>query len=265
MFFIVMFNVFKTKAIYTILIFETLSGKLWANMRFLIMIIFIKTLRILLQSLLLVLFLLIGYFFIAVFYSSQTIHPAFAECQKDGVEIYLLSNGVHTDVVVPLRNDQKDWSAFVSPGHTRSGSPDARFVAFGWGDKGFYLQTKTWADLKFSTALKALFFLSSTAMHVTYYYQPKESERCKKVCISPAQYRLLVKFIENSFQKTESGESIRIGNSAYFHNDAFYEGKGTYSLFYTCNTWANEAIKSSGMKACLWTPFDKGIFYQYNE
>lgn len=221
--------------------------------------------RILLQLVFSILVLLCCYFFIAIFYSVQPVNPVFEECKKDAVEIYLLSNGVHTDVVLPIRNEIKDWSNFVSPSHTRSGSPDTRFVAFGWGDKGFYLQTKTWADLKLSTALKALFFLSSTAMHVSYYYQPKESERCKKLCISKAQYRLLVGFVDNSFRKNAAHESIRIGTASYFMNDAFYEAKGTYSLFYTCNTWTNQAIKHAGMKACVWTPFDKGIFYQYKD
>lgn len=102
-------------------------------------------------------------------------------------------------------------------------------------------------------------------MHVTFYYQPKESESCKRLCISAEQYKLLIEFIENSFLKDPDNNSIRIGNAAYFYNDAFYEATGTYSLFYTCNTWANQAIKYAGMKACVWTPFDKGIFYQYKD
>ncbi|MFP3836064.1 DUF2459 domain-containing protein, partial [Chryseobacterium sp. SIMBA_028] len=46
-------------------------------------------------------------------------------------------------------------------------------------------------------------------------------------------------------------------------NDAFYDAKGTYSFFYTCNTWANNALKAAGQKAALWTPSDFGIFQHY--
>ncbi|HXU27639.1 MAG TPA: DUF2459 domain-containing protein, partial [Bacteroidia bacterium] len=48
-------------------------------------------------------------------------------------------------------------------------------------------------------------------------------------------------------------------------NDSFYEAVGVYGLFYTCNTWANNGLKYCGQKACLWTPFEKGIFYQYRK
>ena len=49
----------------------------------------------------------------------------------------------------------------------------------------------------------------------------------------------------------------------YGKNDAFYEATGRYSLFHTCNTWTNNALKIAGQKACVWTPFDTGIFYHY--
>ncbi|MCX6352889.1 MAG: DUF2459 domain-containing protein, partial [Bacteroidetes bacterium] len=39
----------------------------------------------------------------------------------------------------------------------------------------------------------------------------------------------------------------------------------TSSLFYTCNTFTNQALKAGGLKACLWPPFDKGIFKKYEE
>ena len=45
--------------------------------------------------------------------------------------------------------------------------------------------------------------------------------------------------------------------------DAFYDAKGKYSLFYTCNTWANCALKAANQKASLWTVYDKGIFCHY--
>lgn len=208
--------------------------------------------------------LLVIYFLTAVYFSLVTVNTNFTECKKDAVEIYLLSNGVHTDIVVPLKNDQKDWTKFVSPAATQSGSSFARFVAFGWGDKGFYLNTKTWADLKFKTAFNALFFLSSTAMHVSYYYQPKESATCRKICISKESNAKLIVFIENSFLLDKNGLSQQISDAHYFTNDAFYEAKGTYSLFYTCNTWTNNGLKSANLRACAWTPFDKGIFYQYD-
>lgn len=202
------------------------------------------------------------YLFSAIVLQAISVNSDFRESDKDYVEIYILSNGVHTDLVLPLKNEVKDWTAFVNPRDTRSGSLTANYVAFGWGDKGFYLETPEWADLKFKTAFNALFYLSSSAMHVTLHKSMKEDESCKKIRIGRLSYQKLIAFIEKSFDVVD-GHPILIKDAFYWNNDLFYEGKGRYSLFYTCNTWANSGLKSAGLKACLWTPFDKGIFAKY--
>lgn len=186
------------------------------------------------------------------------------DATNNDIAIYILTNGVHTDLVLPLRNEYIDWSKSVSFENTTGKDTLAQFIAFGWGDKGFYLETPTWADLKFSTAFKAAFALSTSAIHATFYKQMHEGKNCVKINISNEQYQRLIAFIQKRFDTNENGEFIHIvTNANYGKNDAFYEAKGHYNLFYTCNTWANNGLKSCGQKACVWTPFDTGIFYQY--
>ncbi len=185
---------------------------------------------------------------------------------KDEITIYIKTNGVHTDIVVPVKNAQQDWSREVQFTNTQLGdTAGIQYLAMGWGDKGFYLETPTWGDLKFSTAFKAATGLSTTAIHATYYHVMHEGEDCKKIVISTEQYNRLIKYITGSFQHDDAGHVEHIVTHAnYGDNDAFYEAKGSYSMFYTCNTWANCALKSCGQRACLWTPFDKGIFKKYH-
>uniref|UniRef100_UPI00404983BA TIGR02117 family protein n=1 Tax=Flavobacterium sp. TaxID=239 RepID=UPI00404983BA len=181
------------------------------------------------------------------------------------IAIYIKTNGVHTDIVVPVRNAQIDWSEKIKFEHTIQKDATAQFVALGWGDKGFYLETPEWADLKASVALKAATGIGSTAIHATFYSNIIESETCKKILISTEQYARLITYVENSFKKDENNNYINISTDAnYGKTDAFYEANGSYSLFHTCNTWANNGLKSSGQKCCLWTPFDTGIFLKYN-
>nr|WP_067061729.1 TIGR02117 family protein [Mucilaginibacter sp. L294] len=180
------------------------------------------------------------------------------------IDIYILTNGVHTDVVVPLKNEQVDWSKEVKFDNTFRPDTTATLVAFGWGDKGFYLNTPTWAQLKFSVAFKAAFALSTSAIHTTFHKQLTESSSCKKISINKEQYARLIAYIQNSFQTDINGHIINIKTNAnYGDTDAFYEAKRRYNLFYTCNTWANNALKACGQKACLWTPRDKPIFDKY--
>lgn len=182
---------------------------------------------------------------------------------EQGIEAYILSNGVHTDLVVPVRSAQIDWTQLVPYTDTPAADSSMQFIGFGWGDKGFYLDTPTWAELKPSTAVKAMFWLSTTAMHTTFHHRPAEGPDCARLRLSPAEYARLIAFIKNSFQLDARGLPRRIQGHSYGEHDAFYDAKRTYNLFYTCNTWANSGLKVAGQKAALWTPFDFGIFWHY--
>lgn len=186
------------------------------------------------------------------------------EAGAEEVAIFIKTNGVHTDIVVPVRSEQLDWSKEVLYSNTQLKDTSYRYLAMGWGDKGFYLETPTWSDLKFSVAFKAVTGLSSTAIHATFHKEMTEGQDCRKIVISRAQYGRLIAFVTSSFQKDASGHFMNIKTHAnYGDSDAFYEAKGSYSLFHTCNTWANNVLKKCGQRCCLWTIFDTGIFLKY--
>jgi uncharacterized protein (TIGR02117 family) len=180
------------------------------------------------------------------------------------VTIYLLTNGVHTDIVVPARNHIMDWTKQVRYAHTVSHDSTKAFLAMGWGDKGFYLQTPTWAELKPSVAFKAATGLSTTAIHATYHSAMRIGDSCRRISISARQYQRLIHYISSSFQKDPDGHFIHIKTNAnYGDSDAFYEAMGSYSMLHTCNSWVNKGLKVAGLRSCLWTPFDTGLFLLY--
>jgi len=181
---------------------------------------------------------------------------------KDEVTIYIKNNGVHTDIVVPTVNEQIDWSKTFLPSNTKSLRAPLPYLAIGWGDKGFYLETPTWADLKFSVAVKAAFGLSESAIHTTYYPRMVESDDCKRILISKEQYVRLAEYIQETIERNPDGSAMHIAAN-YGPTDAFYEAEGKYSVFKTCNSWANKGLKECGQKACLWTAFEGPIFLRY--
>nr|WP_241612125.1 TIGR02117 family protein [Chryseobacterium sp. SSA4.19] len=190
--------------------------------------------------------------------------PAKDDGHKKEIPVFIYTNGVHTDIVMPVKNDIQDWSVKIPFTNVKSRKTDYSYVGIGWGDKGFYLDTPTWADLKFSTAFKAAFWLSKSAMHCTYYRTMKEGDDCKMIMISRNEYKKLVEFVEKKFDRDAKGHFMLIPtNAVYGDNDAFYDAKGTYSFLYTCNTWTNDALKAACQKAAFWTPTDYGIFLHY--
>ncbi|RKS25151.1 uncharacterized protein (TIGR02117 family) [Flavobacterium endophyticum] len=221
-----------------------------------------KILRLLLKFLLGILAFFVLYIIVALVLPRFSVNSEDKNPTED-VAIYIKSNGVHTDIVVPIKTEYKDWSEKIKFDHIASKDATMKFIGFGWGDKGFYLNTPEWSDLKFSTAFNAAFYLGTSAMHATFFKQLKENEDCIKINISKEEYAKLIKYIEDSFQYDADGNPILIHATTYGQNDSFYEAKRKYSLFYTCNTWANNALKSADQKAAVWTPSDTGIFCHY--
>ena len=191
--------------------------------------------------------------------------PVNKEKQKpnDQITVYILTNGVHTDIVVPVKSEAIDWSTFIPFTDTKS-KKEFKYIAFGWGDKGFYLDTPEWKDLKFSTAFKAAFWLGDSALHTTFYDEMTIGEDCRRVYMSLEEYKSLITYIKKSYDLDQNNKVELIKTDAvYGNNDAFYEAKGSYSLFFTCNTWAANALKAAKKEAPLWTATQQGIFYHY--
>lgn len=191
--------------------------------------------------------------------------PAQQVSEPKTVETFILTNGVHTDIVVPIKSTQIDWSKEILFSNTTSKSTDFKYLSIGWGDKGFYLDTPEWADLKVSTAINAAFWLGESAMHCTFYKTMTESKDCKRIMLTEKQYADLINFIQKKFDRDEAGNLMLIKTDAvYTANDAFYDAQGSYSFLNTCNTWTNNALKTAGQKAAFWTATDFGIFQHYD-
>ena len=74
--------------------------------------------------------------------------------------------------------------------------------------------------------------------------------------LTPERYRDLVAFIDAGFALA-AGRPRLIDHPGYQHNDRFFEGRGSYHLFRTCNVWTNEAVAAAGLPAGLWAPFER--------
>lgn len=177
-----------------------------------------------------------------------------------GVEIFVSTNSLHADLIVPLEHPIIDWSDHINlEAFTDPRNPT--YISFGWGDKNFYLYTPTMADLTIGTLFKALFVPSESAMHVSLYsHEPLMDEYTSAIILYEPDYQVLVKHILGSFEK-KGEQFVLYEGMGYNDHDNFYAAKGKYSLLWTCNNWTNQGLKKAGVKNSLWTPFDWGVFY----
>ena len=167
----------------------------------------------------------------------------------EGVHIFVESNGVHTGIIVPKVAAGVDWRGVARAEDLR----DPRYGAFdhesfGWGEKTFYLETPTWADVKLRTVVGAAFGSTRTLMHVDHLPRPRAGDGAREIVVTPAQYRRLAAYIRASFR--DGGARYR-GYSGY---DAFYEANGRYSAVRTCNAWTGDARRFAGVRVGGWTP-----------
>lgn len=184
------------------------------------------------------------------------------------IQIFLMKSGVHTDFILPVNNSIKDWRQEFPLANTAFKDSSSKLVSIGWGDKTFYMNTPTWADLSLKTALTVPFGLGPSAIHATYYQQLLDDRPIIRLHLTENQYRKLVRYIEQTLERNAKGQTKYIKATmpgVVTGNDAYYAAKGRYSVFFTCNSWVNSGLKSCQQKACYWTAFAGGIFYQYGK
>lgn len=187
--------------------------------------------------------------------------------QPPHIEAFVLTNGMHTDLVFPIRSAVVDWSAIFPSTDAVAVPPDAEFIAIGWGDREFYLHTPTWPDLTLARALSAISGRNPSLLHVTWlkrgqFATPGGDGRGEGVYALPltgAQYARLAAHVR---AKLPAGRAVPLPGTGYGRQDAFYEATGSYGPLETCNTWTGRGLRDAGLTMGRWTPFDYNVVRQ---
>ncbi len=181
-----------------------------------------------------------------------------------GIDIYLSTNGMHTDFIVPTQNNLFNWTTLIDSQPFEKHLKDYPHLGIGWGDWGFYIELDEWDNLTPKLAAKTLLNpTTKTLMHITGYEElPTKERRVEKISITAQQYLTLCAFIKTGFKYNDQQAIQLLPNHGYAANDNFYQGTGSYHAFHTCNYWVNKGLKKVGVRTSLWSPIDRGMFYQ---
>jgi len=140
---------------------------------------------------------------------------------------------------------------------------EGNYLAIGYGNRDFYLNTPAWRDLTVKRALGAAFGNGRTLMHVDHESDPQPSVDERPVILSADQYARLATFIQASFDRGPDGRTLPLRGRGYGRSDVFYEARGGYNAFYTCNEWAGQALRAAGVRVGMWTPFTQSIMRRF--
>ena len=159
--------------------------------------------------------------------------------------VYLVSNGVHINLVLPLHNDIADWRDRLP----ESGPGD--WVYIGWGSRAFYTQVPTWGDLTVPLAAKALLWDDSVLFVRGGAAPLPGSGQVRKIRLNAAQYRQLNADIRHQFAAA----------TPLPDNPHFYAARGAYQPLQTCNEWVRRRLQPLGVTVPLWSPFDRPLLW----
>lgn len=169
------------------------------------------------------------------------------------MEIYVLSNGFHSDIALPLEGGETLRALGLSGQDYPVDMDRAEYLAFGWGSRTAYASLLEVSDLSVPMVLRALAF-DRTVMHVQPLGALAEEEGIFRVRLSRGQYRRLRDFIAGSFRREEGGSAVALPGLSHGFGDRFYPGRGRFSPFSTCNSWTGRALREAGVGLGLWTP-----------
>lgn len=177
--------------------------------------------------------------------------------------IYISSNGIHSDVILPIRHPLMNWETTLNLHHMLAVDTFQTHLKFGWGDKNFFLRTKEWSDMEVGTVVGTVFGRGPGAMHLIL-CTPKDLDKASMVEIrlTKKQYQQLCAFVKHSFL-FENGKAKVIAKHPYGTYDFFFDSSIEYNMTYTCNTWTNNALKRAGQHVGVWTPFKGAIFSKF--
>ena len=184
---------------------------------------------------------------------------------ESSVEIFVVNNGAHASLVLPVKNEYKNWQTTFSPDNTPAPSLSVLhdYIQIGWGSKTFYTSVSKWSKLRPATAFKSL-MLDKGLFKVSYTRTPTPDSMVKSIHLTGKQYQELVTSIEKDIARTSEYNTKPFSHQDLDDTEAFYEAKNYYSPLRTCNQWTRTQLSRAQVKVPAWAPFSQTIFWHLN-
>ena len=218
-----------------------------------------RSVKAVIYAVIAVLGLLAAYLTAAVAGTLWTVQGTAAAAATDRSNVvYVVSNGFHSDIALPVTNGQPPAGIPVRDAHFPYGLGQAGYLIVGWGSQTAYTSLLALTDLTVGIVARSLSF-DRTVVHVLPIRGAPQGPGVYRVELDDTQYARLVRFVAASFKTDPNGDAALIPGVTQGFGDVFYRANGRFSPFYSCNVWTGHALRQAGIRVGIWTPFAQSI------
>ena len=155
--------------------------------------------------------------------------------------IQVASNGWHTAVVLPA-------PALADTGLLPEAEdfPGAAFLEFGWGDRVYYPAKEKTIGMTLSAALVPTPAVMHMAGLATAPRDDNTSREVVAVPLTEAGFLNLIEALAAEFERPAAGRAVSVSRGLY-PGSRFYNARGEFHLFNTCNTWTASMLRAAGV------------------
>ncbi len=174
----------------------------------------------------------------------RTLYPA----QTDGVPVYVLNNGFHTDIALPA-DMVMTRGGLLAAAARRSGADTSagKWLVYGWGDAGFFTARGLSVSRAFD-GLRALFKPGNpSVIRVFGVSTSPDQAYSKKIAsrtqLTPRGFEAMAQHMEASFVARNGAPVV----ASLPTDDVFFASREHFSILRVCNNWTADQLSAAGL------------------
>jgi len=171
-----------------------------------------------------------------------------------GVTVYLIDNGWHSDIAVPTAAIEARGDALAAAARQTSSAP---WTLIGWGDAGFY-EASSPALSRIPDGLAALLGGRPTVVHLEGAFAAPDrtwGRGVRPITLSRAGLTALLARTGRSLARGPGGAPV-MAPIRRVRDEAFFASGERFSLLHLCNHWTAELLNAAGLPV---TPLLDGL------
>ena len=182
---------------------------------------------------------------------------------EQGTTVYLADNGIHADIIMPVKAQGLDWAPLIPKRDFADADPDARWIAFGSGEERVYLDTPDLVGHHAADDLWSALTGGRRVMHVE--YVPSPATRFAQIRLRPEEYRRLWAAIRADFALDRTAGRSRIDHPGYGPCRRLLSGDRQGKRDPYLQQLDAHRLRLAGVKTSLWPPFVQGLVWRYRK